>query len=104
MAKERMVLSARLEPEYIRALDEVVKARKVSRSQLLRELAMNASDFYDFIMAEKERQQNERIRLNGNLTQFVLDHNPEVPADMLQLLSEVMKHAAEIRGSQSSGP
>jgi hypothetical protein len=104
MAKERVVLSTRLESEYIRKLDEVAKARNISRSSLLREFAMHATEFYDFVVVEKERQQNERIRLNGNLTQFVLDHNPEVPADMLHLLSEVLEHAAELREAQISGP
>ena len=97
MTTERAVLSARLEPEYIQALDEAAKSRKISRSQLLRELAMNASDFYGFIMTERERQKSERIKLDGNLTQFVLNHNPEMPADMLRLLSDVLKHAAELR-------
>ncbi|MBA7481031.1 hypothetical protein ES707_16499 [subsurface metagenome] len=103
MTTGRAVLSARLEPRYIQTLDEVAKARKITRSELLRELATNAAAFYDFILAEKERHQAEKIELNGNLTQFVLNHNPEVPADMLHLLSEVLEHAAEIKESQSSG-
>ena len=63
---------------------------------------MHATEFYDFVMVEKERQQNERIKLDGNLTQFVLDHNPEMPADILRLLSDVLEHAAELREAEPS--
>lgn len=104
MAKERVVLSARVESQYIRALDEVAKSRGISRAGLLREFAIHASDFYDFVVVEKERQQSEKIRLDGNLTRHILDKYPEMPAEILQLVSDALKHAAEAKEAEAGAP
>lgn len=104
MAKRKVVLSGRLEPEYIEALDQVAKAQGISRSKLLREFAENAAALYTFLKTERERQQSEKIMLNGNLTQWILEHSPpEIPPEFLHFLGEVMHHAAQLKEAQRKG-
>lgn len=107
MARKKAVLSGRLEPEYIEALDEVAKAGGISRSKLLREFAKNAAALYSFLKAERERQQSEKIMLNGNLTQWILEHSPpEIAPEFLHFLGEVMHHVAQLKEAQQkrAGP
>ena len=101
MATEKVVLAARIEPEYIASLDAVAKSQGVSRSKLLREFALNAATLYEFLKAEKERQQTEKITLNGNLSQWVMEHTPpQVTSEFIHFLGEVMHHAAQMREAQ----
>jgi len=98
MAKRLAVLSAKLEPQYVDALTKVAKARGLSRSQLLREFAANAESLYEFLEAERRRQQSDKLVLDGNLSQWVLQNVPYgVTAEMLEFLGNVMKHAAEMK-------
>jgi hypothetical protein len=101
MATEKAVLSARIEPEYITSLDAVAKSQRISRSKLLREFALNAATLYEFLKAEKERQQTEKITLNGNLSQWVVEHTPpHVTSEFMHFLGEVIHHAAEMKKAQ----
>jgi hypothetical protein len=101
MASEKDVLSARIEPEYIASLDAVAESQGISRSKLLREFALNAASLYEFLKAEKERQQTEKITLNGNLSQWVMEHTPpQVTSEFMHFLGEVMHHAADMKESQ----
>jgi hypothetical protein len=101
MASEKDVLSARIEPEYIASLDAVAKSQGISRSKLLREFALNAATLYEFLKAEKERQQTDKITLNGNLSQWVMEHTPpQVTSEFMHFLGEVMHHAAQMKESQ----
>lgn len=101
MASEKDVLSARIEPEYIASLDAVAKSQGISRSKLLREFALNAATLYEFLKAEKERQQTDKITLNGNLSQWVMEHTPpQVTSEFMHFLGEVMHHAADMKESQ----
>lgn len=103
MAKRLAVLSARLEPEYIDALTKVAKARGLSRSQLLREFAANAESLYEFLQAERRRQQSDKLVLNGNFSQWVLGRMPPgVDSEMLDFLGDIIKHAAEMRRGQEA--
>lgn len=98
MAQRRAVLSAKLESQYIDALTKVAKARGITRSQLLREFAANAESLYEFLQAERRRQQSDKLVLNGNLSQWILDNVPYgVSAEMLDFLGTVMRHAAEMK-------
>lgn len=104
MEKRLVVLSAKLEPEYVDALTKVAKARGLTRSQLLREFAANAESLYEFLQAERRRQQSDRLMLNGNLSQWVLDNVPSgVTAEMLDFLGGIMKHAAEMKRTLETG-
>ena len=104
MASEKIVLAARIEPEYIASLDAVAKSQGISRSKLLREFALNAATLYEFLKAEKERQQTEKITLNGNLSQWVMEHTPpQVTSEFMHFLGEVMHHAAEMKESKEKG-
>ena len=101
MAQKREVLSAKIELEYIQALDEVAKSQHITRSQLLREFARNAATLYDLLKAARERQQTEKITLDKNLSQWVLEHTPEpMSPDLMHFLGEVMHHAAEMKEAQ----
>ena len=103
MARRLAVLSARLEPKYIDALTKVAKVQGLSRSQLLREFAANAESLYEFLQAERRRQQTDKLVLNGNLSQWVLEHVPPgVESEMLDFIGNVMKHAAEMRRGQET--
>jgi len=105
MASEKVVLAARIEPEYIASLDAVAKSQGISRSKLLREFALNAATLYEFLKAEKERQQTEKITLNGNLSQWVMEHTPaHVTSEFMHFLGEVMHHAAELKEAQEKEP
>lgn len=98
MGKRLVVLSAKLEPEYVDALANVAKARGVTKSQLLREFAANAESLYEFLQAERQRQQSDKLALNGNLSNWVVENVPPgVTAEMLDFLGNVMKHAAETK-------
>ena len=105
MAKQLVVLSAKLEPQYIDALTKVAKARGLTKSQLLREFAANAESLYEFLQAERRRQQSDKLALDGNLSQWILDNVPYgVTAEMLEFLGNVMKYAAEMkRGREAEG-
>ena len=101
MAKKKLVLSARLEAEYIQALDEVAKSQHINRSQLLREFAKNAATLYDLLKAARERQQTEKITLDQNLSQWVLENTPEpMSSELMHFLGEVMHHAAKMKEAQ----
>ncbi len=101
MVKRLVVLSAKLEPEYIDALTKVAKARGLTKSQLLREFAANAESLYEFLQAERRRQQSDKLELNGNLSRWVLDNVPYgVTAEMLDFLGDVMKHAAATKRTE----
>ena len=103
MAKRLAVLSAKLEPEYVEGLTKVARARGLTRSQLLREFAANAESLYEFLQAERRKQQSDRLVLDGNLSQWVLEHVPDgVTSEMLDFLASVMKHAAEMKRSREA--
>ena len=98
---DKAVLSAKIEPEYIEALDEVAKSQGISRSRLLREFALNATALYEFLKAEKEKQQADKITLNENLSKWLMEHSPpDVTSDFMHFLGEVMHHAAEMKETQ----
>jgi len=102
MARDkRVMLSIRMEPECIATLDEAAKALKVSRSKLLRDLASNASSFYQFIVGEKAKQQTENVVLDGNLTRWILQNCPPgTDSRLLYFLSTTMHLAAESKEAE----
>lgn len=101
MAKKKLVLSARLEAEYIQALDEVARSQHITRSQLLREFARNATTLYDLLKAVRERQQMEKIAMDKELSQWVLENTPEpMSSELMHFLGEVMHHAAAMKEAQ----
>ena len=102
MAREKKVmLSIRIEPELIQSLDDVARLKKTTRSKLLRTLAQNAASFYDFIIAEQAKQKSGAVKLNEDLTQWILEQSPsEVNSKMMRFMSQVLNQAAEIREVQ----
>jgi hypothetical protein len=100
----KVMLSIRMERECIAALDDVAGELKVSRSKLLRDLARNASSFYQFIVAEQAKQKTANIVLDGNLTNWVLQNCPPgTDSRLLYFLSTVMHLAAEAKEKEETG-
>lgn len=98
MPAGKQVLSSRLDARYITALDEVAKTHGISRSQVLREFAENATALYTFLKAERERQKTDKIVLDGNLSHWIVEHSPpQVTPELMHFLGEVMHHAAAIK-------
>lgn len=96
--KESVVIATRLEPQYASAFEKVAKSRGISVSALLREFALHADSFYEFLEGERLRQKGEMIKLDGNLAEWVLREAPEgVSPEMLNFLGEVLKHAASLK-------
>jgi len=102
MAKSKKVMLAiRMEPECIATLDKAAVELKVSRSKLLRDLAKNASSFYQFIVSERAKQQTESLVLDGNLTEWVLQNCPPgTDSRLLYFLSTIMHLAGEAKESK----
>lgn len=95
------MLAIRIDPETIATLDKAAKELKVSRSKLLRDLASNASSFYQFIVGEKARQQTENVVLDGNLTKWVLQNCPPgTDSRLLYFLSTMMYLAGETKEAE----
>jgi len=89
-------IAVRVPPKVVRSLDEVAAQRGISRSMLIRELLANCHSFYRFIESERARQQTDRIILNGNLSQWILENMPEnMTPDWVHFIGEVMHHVAE---------
>jgi hypothetical protein len=94
-------IAVRVPPEVIESLDNVAERSGKTRSKIIRELLENCHSLYRFLEAERKRQQTERIALDGNITDWVLNNIPEgVTPDLLHFLGQVMHHAAD-RVSQS---
>lgn len=84
------VLSARLEPQYIKALTKVAKAQGISKAQLLRAFAADADSLYIFL----QEKQQEKVKLNGNLAQWILDHMPPgATTETLEIAATAINHA-----------
>src|SRR4030065_2085286 len=95
MAKTSFI-AVRVSDDIIKSLDEVAAKRSITRSDLIRELLANCHSFYRFIETEKARQQTDRITLNGNLSQWILNNMPEeMTPEWVHFLGEVMHHVAD---------
>jgi len=89
-------ISIRVPPEIIKSLDEVAAKRGITRPDLIREMLANCHSFYRFIETEKARQQTDRITLDGNLSQWILNNMPEeMTPEWVHFLGEVMHHVAD---------
>ena len=104
MAERKRVLSARLEPEYIAALDEVAKMQRITRSQLLRQFAENAALLYNFLKAERDKEQTEMITVSGEFSRWILEHSPpQMTPELMHFLGVVMHQAARMKESEETG-
>lgn len=89
-------ISIRVSPDIIKSLDEVAAKRGITRPDLIRELLTNCHSFYRFIEMEKARQQTDRITLDGNLSQWILNNMPEdMTPEWAHFLGEAMHHVAD---------
>lgn len=96
MAKTQLV-AVRVTPEILKSLDEVASQQGISRSGLIRDLLENCHSLYRFLQSERERQQTDRIMLDGNLSQWVLENMPpEMTSEQVRFIGKVMNHAADM--------
>ncbi len=99
--RKNQFVAVRVTSEIVRSLDEVAAQRGISRSTLIRDLLTNCHSLYCFLESERERQKTDKIILNGNISQWVLDNMPEgMTPDFLRFLGQSMHHAAEIMVTQ----
>lgn len=97
-------IAIRVPPEIVESLDEVATQRGISRSTLIRELLANCHSFYNFLESERAKQQSDRIILDGNLSEWILNNMPEsMTPDWVHFLGEVMHHVAEKMVAQEKG-
>ncbi len=90
------LIAVRVSDDVVKSLDEVAAKCGISRPDLTRELLANCHSFYRFIETEKARQQTDRITLNGNLSQWILNNMPEdMTPEWVHFLGEVMHHVAD---------
>jgi predicted transcriptional regulator len=90
------LIAVRVSDDVVKSLDEVAVKRGITRPDLIRELLANCHSFYSFIETEKARQQTDRITLNGNLSQWILNNMPEdMTPEWVHFLGEVMHHVAD---------
>ena len=100
MAKTQLV-TVRITPEILKSLDEVALQQGISRSGLIRDLLENCHSLYHFLQTERERQQTDRIILDGNLSQWVLEHTPPgMTSEQLRFIRNIIDHAADKMSAQ----
>jgi predicted DNA-binding ribbon-helix-helix protein len=92
-----MVISARLEPKYVKALVRAAEIRGITRSQLLREFAMNVDSFDSFLRTERMEQLDRAMEKSDDMSLWVVDNMPpNMDPIMLEFLGNVMWKAASI--------
>jgi len=100
MAKSKFI-AVRVTSEILESLDQVALVRGKSRSTLIRDLLANCHSLYHFLELERARQRTDRIMLDGDLSQWVLDNMPQdMTTEALQFVGEVMRHAAEMKAAR----
>ena len=89
-------IGIRVPSEVLKSLDEVAAQRNITRSALIKELLANCHSFYRFIELEKARQHTDRIILDGNLSQWILNNMPEnMTPEWVRFLGEIMHQVAD---------
>ena len=97
-------IAIRVPPEIIKSLDEVAAHRGITRQALIKDLLANCHSFYKFIEMEKVRQQTDQITLDGNLSEWIMNHMPEeMTPQWVHFLGEVMHHVADKLVEQNQG-
>ena len=100
MPKSQLV-AVRVTPDILKSLDEVAVQQGISRSVLIRDLLENCHSLYRFLQSERERQQTDRIMLDGNLSQWVLENMPHgMTSQQVRFIGEVINHAADMLVAQ----
>lgn len=89
-------IAIRVKPEIIQSLDEVARQLGITRSALIKEMLANCHSFYRFLETERARQQTDQIMLDGNLSDWILNHMPEnMTPEWVRFMGEVMHHVAD---------
>jgi predicted transcriptional regulator len=100
MEKTKLI-NVRVTPDILKSLDELASQQSVSRSDLIRDLLENCHSLYHFLQSERERQKTDKIVLDGNLSQWILDNIPaKMTSNQLRFIRDVIGHAADIMVSR----
>lgn len=100
MAKTQSI-TVRITPEILKSLGELASQQGLSKSGLIRDLLENCHSLYHFLQTERERQQTDKIILDGNLSQWVLEHTPPgMTSEQLRFIRNVIDHAADMMSAQ----
>ena len=91
------LLSIRLDPDIDKALFAFAKKKGIKRADLIREVLGNFEVAYTLL---KQYEGKEQVKLNGNITELVLNRFPELPPQVYTQLSEVLALAAERRKAE----
>ncbi len=103
MPKTRLI-AVRVTPDVLKSLDEVASNQSISRSVLIRDLLENCHSLYRFLQSERERQKTDRIVIDGNLSQWVLENMPHgMSEQQVRFIGRVMDHAADMMVTQGRG-
>ncbi len=103
MTKSQLV-AVRVTPDILKSLDAVAVQQGISRSALIRDLLENCHSLYRFLQSERERQQTDRIILDGNLSKWVLENMPHgMTSEQVRFIGNVIDHAADMMVSQEKG-
>jgi predicted transcriptional regulator len=103
MSKTRLI-AVRVTPDILESLDEVASNQNISKSVLVRDLLENCHSLYRFLQSERERQKTDRIVLDGNLSQWVLEHMPhDMSEEQVRFIGRVMDHVADMMVTQGRG-
>ena len=98
------LIAVRITTETLKSMDEVASQQGISRSALIRDLLENCHSLYRFLQTERERQQTDRIILDGNLSQWILEHAPPgMTSEQLRFIRNVMDHAVDMMSAQEKG-
>jgi len=95
MAKNPFI-AIRVRPEIIKSVEEVAAQRGMTRSALIKEMMANCHSFYRFIELERARQHTDKIILDGNLSQWIMNNMPEnMTPEWVRFLGETLHHVAD---------
>ena len=98
------LITVRVTPEITKSLDEVAVQQGISRSALIRDLLQNCHSLYSFLQSERQRQQTDRILLDGNLSQWVLENMPHgMSPDQVRFIGKVLDHTADMMVTLEKG-
>lgn len=84
----------RLSPQTNKALFAFARKKDIKRADLIREVLDNFEVAYTLLKSYEEK---ELAKLNGDMTELMLNQFPELPPQVYAQLSEVLALAAERR-------
>jgi len=89
-------IAVRVSNDVLKSVDEVAAKRGITRADLIRELLANCHSFYQFVEAEKAKQQTDKIVLDETLSQWIQNNMPaNMTPEWIRYMAEIMRHVAD---------